>query len=549
MRGFFLGICFLIVFSPIANASWDIWSGAAVQLTALALFTGWLIKSLLEEDIPGPKLNRNSAFLALFLFVCVCLSCFFFSVNKFNTRSEIFNLLGYAVVFLISSKLFSAGSGGRFHGAFYAAVTFIGLFVSVAGIIQLLNGQLPAGTMLNPNILAGYLVMIIPGSFIAAVENRHDKNPRNVYAFSFCVMLACLLFTKSLAGLAGLSVSLFIAVYVFYKDEVYKPYRLYFIIIFLAVYALLLFKLADTEVINRVFWWKAAAGMMADKPLFGVGPGNFGQALANYKAGTLNSLYAHNLFLQLGAESGIMALVLFLWFLSRVILRKANLNKPVFYGITAVLVQNMADYNLCIPANSILFWAMLGILCGENPGGVFAGIRLNREKRRIIIPVLVFVAIVCAAYAVKPFLASRCWVYGNELAGKVNRAGEALQGETFEKNIQLLEKAEKYLRRSIELDPLNFQYYRKLAAVYVKYYLTYKEKSWLDEALIEIEAARNYCRDVAVIYSDTAVIYGLKGEYSGAVEQLKAAIKLDANNPEYRRMLEKLVKSELYPSP
>ena len=70
---------------------------------------------------------------------------------------------------------------------------------------------------------------------------------------------------------------------------------------------------ADTV---RFDLWRSAAGMLHDFPLTGVGAGEFGPALRAYRNPLLSSDYihtAHNLYLNIAAETGIPGLLAFLW--------------------------------------------------------------------------------------------------------------------------------------------------------------------------------------------------------------------------------------------
>jgi O-antigen ligase len=72
---------------------------------------------------------------------------------------------------------------------------------------------------------------------------------------------------------------------------------------------------AASNVDTRAIRWEAAARMLADNPLLGVGPGGF---RSNYAAASHNAEIAeqtpvaHNMYLEVAAELGLPGLVLFL---------------------------------------------------------------------------------------------------------------------------------------------------------------------------------------------------------------------------------------------
>ncbi len=73
--------------------------------------------------------------------------------------------------------------------------------------------------------------------------------------------------------------------------------------------------IAATNVDTRLLRWQAAARMLADNPLLGVGPGGFRAGYVEYSGfAELAELtpVAHEMYLEVGAELGLIALVLFL---------------------------------------------------------------------------------------------------------------------------------------------------------------------------------------------------------------------------------------------
>jgi len=70
-------------------------------------------------------------------------------------------------------------------------------------------------------------------------------------------------------------------------------------------------------VIERMAHWQAALSMIASHPLTGVGAGNYPAAYELYSLPGWNEAlgHAHNFYLNVAAEMGIPALVVYLWFL------------------------------------------------------------------------------------------------------------------------------------------------------------------------------------------------------------------------------------------
>lgn len=71
----------------------------------------------------------------------------------------------------------------------------------------------------------------------------------------------------------------------------------------------------ETSNMGRIFIWKETIKSIFSSPIFGVGIGNFPVILSQNVSLTKAGSSAHNLFLNVGAEMGIFAMVVFLWFI------------------------------------------------------------------------------------------------------------------------------------------------------------------------------------------------------------------------------------------
>ncbi len=118
---------------------------------------------------------------------------------------------------------------------------------------------------------------------------------------------------------------------------------------------------------SRALIWADTVRLIGAYPLFGCGLGGYESALQPYKtvAPALTVDYAHNDYLQLLAELGILGFVP-LMFLVVVIYARAlrhsmrlvrgpdaYLAMAVAGGLTAIAIHSLADFNLYIPANAM----------------------------------------------------------------------------------------------------------------------------------------------------------------------------------------------------
>jgi O-antigen ligase len=119
--------------------------------------------------------------------------------------------------------------------------------------------------------------------------------------------------------------------------------------------------------------------MFTRRPALGWGQGTFADVYPRFRSFYTDSLVnaAHNDFLQMLAETGIIGLSIMVWFLVvtvRNALRKAakwtsNLNGAVavaaLLGISGILVHSLVDFNMQIPANAAIFYSLCTVAAME----------------------------------------------------------------------------------------------------------------------------------------------------------------------------------------
>lgn len=127
---------------------------------------------------------------------------------------------------------------------------------------------------------------------------------------------------------------------------------------------------------GRYWRWQAAISIFKDSPLIGCGLGLFMDIFYKYtKAGYH---YAHNCYLQMLAETGLIGFMSFMWmmgciFFTSLKVFKQELDKMslgIFAGLTAFLIYAFFDTQFYSLKLSILFWLITAFLVGS----------LKREK-------------------------------------------------------------------------------------------------------------------------------------------------------------------------
>ena len=82
-----------------------------------------------------------------------------------------------------------------------------------------------------------------------------------------------------------------------------------------------LLSFTDSSMEYRILIWKGVLKAIADHWLWGTGPGSFGMIYPWYQISNTTSIHAHQLYLQIWLENGILSLMAFLWLFRKPVAR------------------------------------------------------------------------------------------------------------------------------------------------------------------------------------------------------------------------------------
>jgi tetratricopeptide (TPR) repeat protein len=110
----------------------------------------------------------------------------------------------------------------------------------------------------------------------------------------------------------------------------------------------------------RLSHWSQASRMIGDAPVWGIGLGNYEARVSEYtEANEAHSIYAHNFFLQLTAETGVffplmLLLALFCW--RKKIIRQFQPDKALYFSVLcALLLYSFMDIGFYFFPAALLF--------------------------------------------------------------------------------------------------------------------------------------------------------------------------------------------------
>ena len=307
--------------------------------------------------------------------VYICFTMGYFLVRwMFGSQKYVFRAM--SAVALSATVVSLWGIVEYFIGSPSNSTLDVSLFGGIRGRVT--------SSFTNPNMLAEFLIMAVPLTFALAASVK-SKRVRFALAVSTVLDLACLVLTWSRGAWLGIIIAGVAALLISSKNWLTAGLiavpgaAAAFVCVDSNVTARLasVVNFSDSSTAYRINIWKCTLKMLGDKLLYGIGVGDsaFTEVFPYYAySGLINVVHAHNLYLQIAAETGIFSLIIFLAVvfmftyagLSFVKTARADKNKYVALGIlcavSALLIQGLTDhvfynYKICL-----MFWLCIGLL-------------------------------------------------------------------------------------------------------------------------------------------------------------------------------------------
>lgn len=341
-----------------------------------------------------------------------------FSGSVYWSVSELYLFIPNILIFYLVSKLDARERSQLVTTVFLSALAvcfyalyqyFIGLehvreYIAraggnaYAGAARFLQTKRAFGTFISPNIFVSYVLMMF---FLSAGLTLSLSRQRTMlYWLSVFIMGVALVLTKSVGGILVFIAVLPVFVLRWFSSlQSAKAPRVVlrlggavFLVLFLAGTAVFVRQRLpqffapgeNNSVSQRYYYWQASVRMADDAWATGVGWRKFGALYQAYKSPLANdSHYAHNVFLQMWAETGLLGLAGFCWivilfFKSGAALLKRKVPERMFFaGLycagLAFLLHNLIDLSFYFSQAAFFWWVVLGLINNfsteQNPSG------------------------------------------------------------------------------------------------------------------------------------------------------------------------------------
>ena len=422
---------FLIPFQIRTTISWqgNEWDSMFLYLTDLLLI-GFLFLAIINKRISFKKSD-----ILLFLFLIIAGISIFVSTDLGISIYRFIKLVEFVLLFVYINKSYRADRTYRTYSVLIAA----GLLQSALAIVQFYKqsslglkfieaGQyLPGapgvatfimgsekvmrayGSFPHPNVLAAFLLLAIFCFYYLWISN--------LIKGKFCYMLYVICYMVCVFGLfltfsrGPILVFIFISMIFFLarffqlrvqyhtEERLLAGKRLMLLALFFVVFSVLstiilmpyiknrffIISLQEEAIDLRFFYNKIGLAIIKEKPLLGVGIGNFVNFSHNYPAfiRAANAMLSggqgdveipdwlyqpvHNIYLLIASEIGILGLIVFLLFiimrLIRIPIRMTRIDNPFLFLVICYLLLGLSDhYFWTLQSGGLMLWIALGLL-------------------------------------------------------------------------------------------------------------------------------------------------------------------------------------------
>ncbi len=369
------------------------------ELFLILLVMLWFFKWIADRRDDGFKTSPMDIPLFVFIadmLVCLVINSMDYSIALEGFRANVQYMLWYFVVL----QILKGEKNAKTVTTFFVIVVGI---LALHGIYQYIIGvEMPAGWVdqneagvrtrvysifTSPNAFGSLLTLAIPMAISLAVVNSR-KMGKAIFAFIALCMMASLVFTSSRGAWMGFAVA--IGIYVLLKDKrLIVPCIVAAVILVVAVpsvgnrisYMLSAEYIESSLKGGRLVRWITGLKIFANQPIFGIGLGHFGGAVAmNHELQTVvdtevvKTFYMDNYMLKTAVESGIVGFGAFAVLMYSVVANgfrtmkiastklSRELTTGIMAGLCGVITHNFVENVFEVPMMTSLFWVFAAVV-------------------------------------------------------------------------------------------------------------------------------------------------------------------------------------------
>jgi O-antigen ligase len=387
-----IGTCTLLFFSVLSFGAVEGWSISILEFGLGLLFLVWTAR---QTNAGRLKVASNPLYppVVLFAVVVAVQLCFGLTAYPFATWTSAITYLGYAILLFITVESLSDSSSAK---SLVWAFTLFGFALAVFAVIQDLtsNGKIywmrtlrDGGEMFGPYVnhdhYAGLMEMLAPIAIVLSLTSLISGGKRAVVALAGVVMASSIVLSESRAGTAAFLGEMVLLLALLLGRR--KDGRIAATLGGVCVLVLAFVAWMGTPALWHHFselqdWMRLAIiqdglEMFWQKPILGWGLGTFTTVYPQFRSFYTDLFVnaAHNDYLQVLVETGLIGFAAVVWFILEVYragLRNADgwnrnwsraLGLSALIGCTGLLIHSAFDFNLQIPANACMFYFLCAL--------------------------------------------------------------------------------------------------------------------------------------------------------------------------------------------
>jgi O-antigen ligase len=403
----------LLMFGPLAFGAVEPWSTFILEAGSALLALLWLTKQWIEGEV---TIRWNPLFLpmAAFGFLILLQIGVGTSAYRHDTVSNGLLYCAYAMLCFVAGQAFVRTIQARKIAAILALYgVAIAAFALLQGIAP--NGKLywlrqPTmggwiyGPYVNHNHYAGLMELLVPVPLVLSLTRLAEERERIVAGIAAAIMAGTIFLSGSRGGMIAIFVELAVFAIILLRQRTTARIAIS-VLAFAIVLISLVTWVGGKELTSRVSSISTEAReevsggmrlsidrdalrMFRNKPILGWGLGTFPIVYPQFRSFYTNFFVneAHNDYLQMLSEMGLLGFAVMMWFL--IVLYRRAVSKigdwtsdmsgavtlACTLGFSGILVHSLFDFNLQVPANAALFYVLCTIAAAPP--------LLQRSKRR-----------------------------------------------------------------------------------------------------------------------------------------------------------------------